>query len=149
MKNKLEFLPFHAINEFMRPDFRLTIIRSVMSTLPDLPEQLRDDINKLTRRHVNIPGFRNSEKAPTMMKVIPTSKAFEKHPDLVAVIIAAWAEIHADLRTEMYAVLQKRNWQMYPAGENINIEQFMVRAPSERNAFETSMLGGAFVPAKI
>ena len=30
---KAQFLPFHAINEFMRDDFRLTILQEVLSNL--------------------------------------------------------------------------------------------------------------------
>ncbi|GEM_PF-195617 len=122
MDTQATFLPFHAINEFMRPDFRLNVIRSTLSALPSLPDNLRDPINRLTRRHVSVPGFRNSEKAPNLVKVVPMAKAFEKSPELVAAILAAWAEAHASLRTMVYEMLEARRWKVLPDEDSLNLE---------------------------
>ena len=60
---KVSFLPFHAINEFMTEEYRLQVIRDVLTVLPNLPDTYRNRINQLTRKLVNIQGFRNSLKA--------------------------------------------------------------------------------------
>ena len=113
-ENQLQFLPFNAINEFMRDDFRLIVIRSVLTNLSSLPEPMQDPINRLTRKIVKVPGFRNSEKAPATVKFLPMASAFQKNADLVAAILAAWAEINQDLRTEVYEVLKERGWSLFP-----------------------------------
>jgi hypothetical protein len=110
-----EFLPFHAINEFMRLDYRLTVIRSALGALPSLPDRFRAPIEKLTRQHIRVAGFRNSAQAPAPLKVPPMAEGFEKHPALVAAILAAWAEAHIDLRARMYELLTSRGWEILPA----------------------------------
>jgi len=117
MIEKTEFLPFHAINEFMRPDFRMSVIREVLMKSPNLSDIYINKINHLTNKYVKVPGFRHSDKAPTLVKVLPMSKAFEKSPDLVAAILAAWAETHSELRIQVYDLLQTRNWVIYPNTE--------------------------------
>lgn len=113
-ENAIQFLPFHAINEFMRPDFRLNVVRYTLTRLDELPEQYRNPIQAAIRKTVKVPGFRNSEKAPALVKVLPTAKAFEKNSELVAAILAGWAELHPDLKSQVYAVLQRRGWRMFP-----------------------------------
>ena len=92
-ENQVEFLPFHAINDFMRSDFRLSVVKSTLGALNSLPESQRNSINHLTKKLVKIPGFRHSDKAPAFVRAIPTANAFEKSPELVAAILAAWAEV--------------------------------------------------------
>jgi hypothetical protein len=122
METKTEFLPFNAINEFMRPDFRIKVIRDTLNELPNLPEEYHNLVNRLTKKYVKVPGFRNSDKAPVMVKVLPLVKAFEKTPDIVAAILAAWSEAHSDLRTQVYSLLNVRNWRMLPATQSITPE---------------------------
>lgn len=122
MKDTSAFLPFHAINEFMRPDFRLSVIRVTLSELPNLPDNLAKPINRLTKKHVKVPGFRNSEKAPAMVKVIPMSKSFEKSPELVVAILAGWAEIHKELRQQVFEMLMARNWKFLSIGSDTQPE---------------------------
>jgi len=122
MNQKTEFLPFHAINEFMRPDFRLIVIRDVLGAMSGLPEERQSTINHLTRKLVKVPGFRNSEKAPAIVKTLPLAKSFEKSPELVGVILAAWADLHGELRQQIYDLLKSRNWKTLPAVEDLNIE---------------------------
>lgn len=114
-ENQVDFLPFHAINEFMRSDFRLSVVKSALSALPSLPESHLNTINHLTKKLVKIPGFRHSDKAPTFVRAIPTAKAFEKNAELVAAVLAAWAESHASLRTQVFDVLVSRGWKTFPA----------------------------------
>ena len=113
-ESQIEFVPFHAINDFMRDDFRLIVVKSTLSALNTLPESHRKTIGNLTRRLVKVPGFRNSDKAPTLVRVFPTVKAFEKSPELVAAILAAWSEAHANLRDQIYDVLVSRGWKAFP-----------------------------------
>ena len=113
-ENQVEFLPFHAINDFMRSDFRLNVVKSTLSALNSLPESQRSSINHLTKKLVKIPGFRHSDKAPAIVRAIPISNAFEKSPELVAAILAAWAESHASLRAQVYDTLTSRGWKTFP-----------------------------------
>jgi hypothetical protein len=122
MNDQAAFLPFHAINEFMRADFRLSVIRSVMNALPELPDKLANSIHQMTRKYVKVPGFRNSDKAPAMVKVLPMAKAFEKNADLVAAILAAWCEAHAELRMQVYELLKARNWKVFPKTEGLTLD---------------------------
>jgi hypothetical protein len=117
MTEKTEFLPFHAINEYMRPDFRLNVIRETLSAQATLEQHLSNDLNQQIKKYVTVPGFRSSDKAPALVKVLPTSKAFEKNPDLVAVILSCWAEIQSKLREQAYSVLKERRWPLFPENE--------------------------------
>jgi len=115
MSNKqVEFLPFHALNEFMRPDYRLSVVRAALNALPNLPSNFRSPIDKLTKQVVRVPGFRNGAQAPTPMKVGPMASAFEKSPELAAAILAVWAESLPDLRQKVHDLLKARNWEVLP-----------------------------------
>jgi hypothetical protein len=114
MAEKTEFLPFQAINNYMRPDFRLSVIRETLNGQSSLPEELSNELSQHIKKNVSVPGFRNSEKAPALIKVVPTSKAFEKNPELVASLLSCWAEIYTRLRGEVYNVLQSRRWKILP-----------------------------------
>jgi hypothetical protein len=74
MAEKTEFLPFHAINEYMRPDFRLKVIRDTLSAQTNLEEHLSNELNQQIKKNVNIPGFRSSDKAPALVKVAAATK---------------------------------------------------------------------------
>lgn len=131
MPETTQFLPFHAINEFMRPDFRLAIIRETLTSQDTLPESLSNELNQKIKKHVNVPGFRNSDKAPGLVKVLPTSKAFEKHPDLVAALLACWVEIHSDLREQVYQLLRERSWKMLDEGAGIDLDDLSLELIKE------------------
>jgi hypothetical protein len=129
-QEKAQFLPFHAINEFMRPDFRLEVVRSTLYALPNLPEGFRPPIDRLTRKVIQVPGFRNSVKAPTALKVKPTAEAFEKSSDLVAAVLSAWAEAHPELRQQVYDLLVSRDWKVLPLeADRTKIPGFLTRWP--------------------
>ncbi len=113
-QQKVRFLPFHAVNEFMRNDYRMAVVRATLLALSDLPENFRRPVESLTKKLVKVPGFRHSDKAPARVRVIPTAEAFEKSPDLVAAILSAWAEAHGDLRQKVYDLLKSRNWEIFP-----------------------------------
>jgi hypothetical protein len=131
------FLPFHAINEFMRPDYRAEVVRAALQALPTLPEEQRAQIEKLTRRSVKVPGFRNSAKAPAALRVKPTVEAFEKSSGLVAAILSGWSETHPQLRSEINDLLTGRGWEVLPVeADRTKIPGFLTRWPKGEN-FET------------
>jgi hypothetical protein len=126
----VQFLPFHALNDFMRPDFRLEVVRTTLNALSDLPENFRSPIDRLTKKVVHVPGFRNSVKAPTPLKVRPMAEAFEKSPDLVAAILSAWAEVHTVLRQQVYDLLIARGWEVLPPEtDRTKLPGFLTRWP--------------------
>jgi hypothetical protein len=43
-------IPFHALNEFMRPDFRMSVVRSTLNGLAELTEDFRADIDRHTKK---------------------------------------------------------------------------------------------------
>jgi hypothetical protein len=120
MAENTELLPFHAINEFMRPDFRLTVIRETLTNQSATSLPCFNDLNQQIKKRVTVPGFRHSDKAPGLIKVLPTSKAFEKHPDLVAAILTCWTESQAEFREQVYTLLKTRNWPMLAEGESLD-----------------------------
>lgn len=137
-----QFLPFHAVNEFMRNDYRLEVIRATLSALPALPDDLRIPVEQLTRSIVQVPGFRNSAKAPLGKRVKPTAEAFEKSPQMAAVILSAWAEAHSDLRQKVYDLLVERQWEVLPPeADRTQLPGFMLVWPKGED-FE--QLTGAF-----
>jgi hypothetical protein len=122
MSDHTQFIPFHAINEFMRPDFKLSIIRDVVNNTSLLPQEQASALANITKRAVKIPGFRNSEKAPAMLKVMPMVKAFEKSPELVFSVLSAWATIHPELRDQVYSLLRHRNWPVFDSADDFSLE---------------------------
>lgn len=110
----IQFLPFHALNNFMRDDYRLEVVRKAVHAMPDLPEDHRSSLERQIRQSVRVPGFRNSSKAPASLKVKPAAEAFEKNPALVAAVLYAWAETVPDLRQRVYDLLQARQWPILP-----------------------------------
>ena len=122
MSNQIKFYPFHAINEFMRPDFRLSIIRDVLNNVDSLTSEQVSALGNITRKAIKIPGFRSSDKAPAMVKVMPMVKGFEKNPELAGVVLSTWAAIHNELATQVYTLFIKRNWPVLntEGGESYN-----------------------------
>jgi hypothetical protein len=140
---KAQFLPFHTINEFMRNDYRANVVRYTLNTMPALPDEIRSPVERLTRKAVKVPGFRNSAKAPASMRVKPTIEAFEKNPTLVAAILSAWCEAHAELRQQVYDLLTERGWEVLPPeADRTKLPGFITRWPKGED-FET--LNAAFV----
>lgn len=111
---KVSFLPFHAINYFMFDSFRKKVIQSTLEGLQSALPEHRKEIDRLTGKYVQVPGFRNSTKAPIGLRIKPTAQAFEKQPKLVAGILAAWAELNADLRQKVFNLLSTKNWELLP-----------------------------------
>jgi hypothetical protein len=115
MDNKqAQFFPFHGINEFMLADFRLQVIQAVFNEFNQLPGERRSAINGLVKKHVQVPGFRNSIQAPAGIKARAAVSTFERRPDFVAQVLQGWAELHPDLRQKVYDFLKAREWELLP-----------------------------------
>ncbi len=110
----IRYLPFHAINEFMRDDFRLEVVKSALLGLSELPKDDRIRVEKLCKENIQVPGFRNIKNAPVHLKIKPTSEAFAKNPQVVSAILSAWAEIHFELRQNVFDLLVIRGWEVLP-----------------------------------
>ena len=127
---KVQFFPFHAINDFMRPDYRLEVVRSTLYSLHDLPENMRAPIERLTRKVVQVPGFRNSARAPVNLRVKSTAEAFEKSHQLVAAILSAWSALHQELRGQVYNLLIARSWEILPPdADRTKLPGFLTKWP--------------------
>lgn len=111
---KVRFLPFHAVNEFMTDDYRLDILRVVFTSQMLLSEERQNAIDRLCKRYIQVPGFRNAVKAPAALKVKPAAQAFQKSSEMVAGSLAAWAEIKGDLQQRVYDLLKNRSWDLLP-----------------------------------
>ena len=109
-----QFLPFHAINDFMREDYKAEVIRFTLSELDRLSQDYRDPIERLTRKYVQVVGFRNSSKAPVRLRIKPSCDAFTKYPDFVSAILAAWSALHPELQQMTYQLMVDRNWDVLP-----------------------------------
>jgi hypothetical protein len=109
-----QYLPFNAINQFMRDDYRSIVIRRTLNGLSSLSAGDREPVDRMTRKYVQVPGFRISTKAPVTLRLKPTIDAFEKNSEMAAAILSAWAEMHKELRDQVYALLVTRKWQVLP-----------------------------------
>jgi hypothetical protein len=113
-QNKAEFIPFNAINEFMRPDFRAHILLEVFHHLPELPDSSRSNYNALIRKLVMIQGFRNSTLAPVPLKARSSEKAFEKNASFTASTLQFWMMLHPNLANKVFELMTKNGWEVLP-----------------------------------
>lgn len=133
-EKRVEFLPFHAINYFMVAEFRLAVVRSVLNGLPDLPNKIRSAVDKATRRNVNVPGFRNSVKAPASLKTPPLAKAFKENPDLVSAILSGWLAQRPELGELVFDLLVERGWELLPLEtDHSRLPGFMKKWPVDED----------------
>ena len=133
-KNEVQFVMFHGIDQFMLPEYRQEVIQKVLSHLDDLPSDRRNKIQNLIKRYVRLPGFRNSTVAPLLIKAKGAGTAFEKHPDFVAQILAAWSELDLELRQQVYDLLVERKWELLPPdADRTKLPGFIAAWPKEEN----------------
>jgi len=142
---QIQYFPFHAINEFMLPDYRLHVIQTVLSGFDDLPSERRSAINNLIKRHVQVPGFRNSTQAPMSVKARASVPVFERRPEFVASILQGWSDIHSMLRTKVFDFLKGREWEILPPeADRTKLPGFLTTWP-EGETYD--VLGEAFAQA--
>ena len=111
---KIAFAPFHAINQFMLPEYRHKVLQTVLSGADRLSGERKNMLNGLIRKWVQVPGFRNSAMAPAAVKLKGSIAAFEKSPQFVAQTLSCWAEINKDLAEKVYTLLTQRGWEVMP-----------------------------------
>lgn len=133
MAEKEKFLPFMAINEFMRDDYRLTVMSEVLSNLGKIPGDQRNTINKLTAKYVSIQGFRNSNLAPVGRKAKASADLFLSSNEYSAAIIEGWFRLHPTLAETVIQVLSERNWpNLQPlAMDRSKLPGFQIHWPKE------------------
>jgi hypothetical protein len=130
--NEVQFVPFHAINQFMIPEYRLEIIHKVLTHLDDLPADRKSKIQGLIKQAVKLSGFRNPSLAPVPIKVKGSVPVFEKRPDFAAQILMAWSELNPELRQQVYDMLADRKWEMLPPdADRTRLPGFLTRWPKE------------------
>lgn len=127
---QVKFLPFHAINEFMLPEYRLNVLQTVLNNLGKLSGARRSSINNMIKRHVQVPGFRNSTLAPAPVKAKAAVTTFERSPEFVAQVLQGWAETKPELRQTVYDFLIGREWELLPPdADRTKLPGFMVVWP--------------------
>jgi len=109
-----EYLPFNAINEFMRDDYRLTVLNEVITHLDRVQPGPRKMIAALISQRVKIPGFRNSNLAPAAMKAKNTATLFQQSAEFSASIIEAWSSLHPQLKETVFSLLTEKAWELAP-----------------------------------
>lgn len=136
MNEKITFLPFHAINEFMLPDYQKHILRTVFANINQFGEDTQKEINVLSRKLLKIQGFKNSVQAPLNLKVNAAIPAFEKSPQFVAVCIYAWQNLNQELANKVWDLLTQRSWILLPVeADRRKLPGFMIEWP-EQDPFE-------------
>lgn len=131
---KKAYLPFHAVNEFMRDDFRLVIIQDVLSHLDHCKVESRSKLIKLINKSIHVPGFRNSSQAPLGIKVKNSQGVFTKSTEFAAAVMECWSQIHIELRKKIYDLLIDTGWKIPGESENrAELPGFQLDWPEEQN----------------
>ncbi|MHC1740906.1 MAG: hypothetical protein AB9897_07325 [Anaerolineaceae bacterium] len=135
MPEKVEYLPFHAINEFMRDDYRLAVITEVLSNQDKIAAEKRAILGKLIAKFVIVQGFRNSNLAPVGRKAKSSTTLFEHSAEFVALIIDSWRELHLPLAGAVFAELSAREWEnLQPLeGDRLQLPGFLIHWPIKDN----------------
>ncbi|HPS41064.1 MAG TPA: hypothetical protein PK040_00575 [Anaerolineaceae bacterium] len=122
MTEEKNYYPFTAVNDFMRDDYRLTILNEVLSRLDAVPAGQKLLITRLITKGVQIQGFRNSNLAPAAMKAKKSTTLFENLPQFAGQIMEAWSRLHATLREEMGRLLAERGWQVMEDSADLSLQ---------------------------
>lgn len=110
MVEKEKYLPFAAINEFMRDDYRMAVITEVLGHLDKIPADQRNTINKSISRYVSVQGFRNSNLAPVGRKAKSSTELFMSSNDYCSAIVEGWFRLHPELAAVVFQVLSEKAW---------------------------------------
>ncbi len=110
----VEFIKFNAINEFMLEEYRLQVIQTVFDSFSRLsPEWQRRMVNGI-KSYLSIPGFRNPNQAPLVLKMRHAVTAFQKNADFCALTLQIWSEANKELRAELAETLISKGWNVLP-----------------------------------
>jgi hypothetical protein len=133
-ENKIAYLPFNAINEFMLDEYRIEVIHSVYQTVAQSDDKQKARLNQLTKKFIQIPGFRNSLQAPTALKVRHAEKLFEKNSQFVAAVVSTWAQARPALRQQVSDLLTERGWELLPPeADRAELPGFLPQWPHEED----------------
>jgi hypothetical protein len=111
MTDEIKYLPFNAINEFMRDDYRLQVLMEVFTKMESLPSEKKSSIGKLVSRFVSIQGFRNGNLAPAGRKAKSSVQLFQGSPEFAGLVLESWKTLHPELAKEMFEILTAKNWE--------------------------------------
>lgn len=113
-EKKVQVLQFHAVNEFMREDYRLIVLHEVFSALDLCTPMQKQLILRMFSKNVTVPGFRNSGLAPLSIKIKNSPTLFERSHDFSATIMECWSNLHPELKSAIHALLTERGWTLQP-----------------------------------
>lgn len=130
------FIPFHAINQFMLPEYRVKLLHEVFGGFSQLSEQRQAALNRLVKRLVKVDGFRNSVSAPATLKARAANTSFERSAELVAQVCAAWCELHPQLAQEVHDFLKSRGWEVLPVEADRTVLPGFLTRWLEKDTFE-------------
>lgn len=105
------YRPMIALNVYLLPEFRQDILRTVVSGVSDLPEELRHAVIAAIRDEVKVSGFRNPFSAPHSVLVRRMETVFLKQSRFVKVILKAWAGLHQDIELAVSPVIRALSFQ--------------------------------------
>jgi hypothetical protein len=132
--DSISYYPFSAINQFMVNEYRNKVLQQVFSQFEQLPGYLKSGIGSSVKKTVQVPGFRNSNLAPSGLKARHSVNSFERNPMFCGQILQAWSELHADLRVKVFDLLDTRGWKLLPVTtDRTAIPGFMINWPKEEN----------------
>jgi len=127
-----EYLPFNAINEFMRDDYRLTVLLELVTHLDQVESAQRKVISNLISQHVKIPGFRKSNLAPAAMKTKNAVNLFQQSAQFSASVIEGWALLRPQLKLTVFNLLTEKGWEPLPMElDRTKLPGFLVHWPKE------------------
>ena len=109
-KQQIEYLPFNAINEFMRDDYRLAILSEIFTNFEKLSSAQRSHIGKFVSKYATIQGFRNANLAPVGRKAKACVTLFERSSEFAAEIVDSWVSLHNDLAETVFSLLTEKKW---------------------------------------
>lgn len=110
-KNKVKYIPFHAVNEFMRDDYRLLVLQEVFTSLDKCSGMQKQMIQRLFAKGVQISGFRNSSLAPLGIRIKNSASLFERSSEFAAIIMECWSNLHPVLKSATLDLLTERGWK--------------------------------------
>lgn len=139
---KIAFVPFNALNEFMTPEYREDVLRVVLSNLNGLSQMRKSLVIRAIKNDVVVSGFRNASLAPLALKLKGAVKAFAKKSEFTAQILSAWLEMNPELSRQIYELLKERGWELLPVeADRTKLPGFLIQWPASES-YDT--LGQAF-----
>jgi len=134
MNEKIEFLPFNAINEFMLSEYRKVVFKLVFSNFASLQNSRQKSINSLIKKNVKIQGFRDSTQAPILYKINNSIPIFEKSASFSAEILSGWYELNTDLAQKVNQMLIEKGWIILPVEtDRSKLPGFLIKWPAEES----------------